>query len=146
MEIDQNEIENQLNDDGFNFMSGDVNFLEYGGIFEKSLDDENYHIIVIIPTAEHFRKDEMLNPVDFWVILSCVWLDEDDLDNALESCGYNQKYYKTITDDMKLDALHSYHGGDQITNIEGNNLNKMIEWIIRASYHYPHIETYEENP
>lgn len=134
-----------LKAEDFNLLMGDINFLEYGGKFVKSWGDDNYHIIEIIPTAEHFRKGEMLNPVDYWVILSCVWTKDERLNEALECCGYDEENFKEITLEMVLDALHSYHGGDQITNIEGNNITKMLEWITRASYHYPHIETYEDS-
>ena len=143
--MSETEITEILENDDFKFLMGDINFTQYGGKFFKDLDDDNFHIIEIIPTEHHMRRSEMLNPVDYWVTLSCVWLDDDALDSALNCCGYNEDYYKEITQEMKLDALHSYHGGDMITNIEGNDLKKMLDWIIRASYHYPHIETYTEN-
>ena len=143
--MSENKVTETLEADDFYFLMGDINFTEYGGKFYKHIDEDNYHIIEIIPTQEHFRKDEMLNPVDYWITLSCVWLEDDHLDSALNCCGYDIEYYKEITTEMKLDALHSYHGGDLITNIEGNDILKMLDWIIRASYHYPHIETYTEN-
>ena len=141
--VNEKEIEAELEAEDFKFLMGDVNFLSYGGKFFKSWGDDNYHVIEILPTAEYFRKDEMLNPVDYWITLSCLWLEDNRLEDALNCCGYDTDNYKEITIEMKLDALHSYHGGDAITDIEGNNLEKMLDWIIRASYH-PHIETYEE--
>lgn len=129
---------------GFNFLMGDCNFLTHGGKFYKTSDNEIYTIIEIMNCNEYY--DEPNN--DFVVILSTVWLDKRDkktLKSALECCGYNHENYKRITRLMKIEALHSYHGGDMITSIEGNKITDMIEWIIDADERYPYIQEYTED-
>jgi hypothetical protein len=137
----QERVEKLLNDNDYTFLTGDVSWLKYGGKFIENLDDENYHIIDIMIQKEYFREPQS----DYIVYVSTVSLDDNHLNSALEFCGYNEETYKKITNELKIEALHSYHGGDTITYVEGNKIYNMVEWIIGAGRIYPHIEEYTEH-
>jgi len=139
-EVDMNGLEKKLNAEGFLFISGDVNWAQYGGKFAKALDEESFHIIEIINNHEYFTD----YPNEYTVTLCNVYLEDPSLATALRCCSYTPDNYTEITIEMKIDALYTYHGGDLVTSISGNNLEKMLEWIIKASYQYPWIESYTE--
>lgn len=141
-EPSQRELEEQLNGEGFMFISGDVDWLKYGGKFAKDLydDGETFHIVEVINNTEYFENPHYR----YTLTLSVVCMDDDNLLQALNCCGYSLNNYHQITQAMKVDSLHNYHGGDLITSISGNNIAKMIDWVINASYHYPYIDTYTE--
>ena len=135
-----------LNDEGFKFLTGDINFIEYGGTWYKTDDNETYTIIELIN-----MEDQTTNyPFKYLLSLDTVYLDNDledrHLVSALESSGYDKPaYYHTIPDITKVECLHSAGYHDHIYDISGNNITQMIEHIIKASYSYPHTQEYKEN-
>ena len=140
-EIDATEkVEQLMKGEGYKFLWGDYDFLCYGGKFSKTSDNECYRIIEIINEHEVFSTPKH----DYLVSISTVCIDDDRLKDALETGGFNRRNYKRVTKEMKAEALHSYHGGDLITSIEGNDIIKMLKWIIEAERSYPYIQEYEE--
>jgi len=141
--ISQRDLENKLLSDGFRFLSGDINWTTYGGKFYKNIggdEQTDFQVVEVINNHEYFTD----YPNEYTVTLCNVYLEDPSLAAALRCCSYTPDNYTEITMEMKIDALHCYHGGDLVTSISGNNLEKMLEWIIKASYQYPWIESYTE--
>ena len=143
---EQKEITQILNDEGFKFLTGDINFIEYGGTWYKTDDNETYTIIELINME--YATDGC--PFKYLLCLDSVYLENDledkDLVFALESSGYNNPaYYHTIPDLTKVECLHGAGYHDHIYDISGNNLKPMIEHIIKADYHHPYIKEYKED-
>ena len=142
--INESEITQLLNDEGFKFLTGDINFIEYGGKWYKTDDNEGYDIIEIINTEDIGLEGAHKYIVD----LSYVYLpdlEDHNLVSALECSGYNKPaYYHTIPDLIKVECLHSYGATDHIYDTYGNNIKPMIQHIIKALHTHPHTQEYKE--
>ena len=91
----------------YRFLSGDINFKEYGGKWYKRIDsqDGGYYVIEAInmddATGDISQGKYMFNVYSVW--LDCV--KEGDLKSALEFTGLDRE--TEITDLMKVESIQS---------------------------------------
>lgn len=144
IKYEEKDIEKTLNNQGFKFLTGDINFITYNGKFVKKIDRESFEIIEII------NCDWSVNgyPYRFIVSLDSVYLDRSDPETKHiiedDKKSFGQNFKGRFTTYRMIEALHNYGAYDHILDISGNDLRNMIDYILDASYSYPWIQDYKE--
>ena len=116
----------------FKFLFGDVNWLRYGGKWISTQKfnngDFDYWLILELINMHEATGDEKQEK--YHVNLQVVSLQEagkENLDKALNYCGFNQFADEIKDDDLtKVDALSSYGISAQVWSKNGNNADKLI--------------------
>ena len=112
----------------FKFLTGDVNWQEYGGKFiSKKLNNgefDYYLIIEVINWNEHDRYPEYT----YNVSLSAVSPTErrESLKSAAESWGMTETEIEALGDEAIVDCLSSYGVKAQLWDDSGNNLKILM--------------------
>lgn len=113
-------------------IGSDVNWLEYGGLWARRLEDGDWHVI-----AFHNDGDPMGSGDRYGVTLSLVSLAHEWLDPARESCGYAEgwldDYGEPLGDECKVSALHGYGARSELGSYQGNNAHALLRAARRAS-------------
>lgn len=119
----------------FKFLTGDVNWPDYGGKFYRRVAKGEgptwgrFHVMEVLNWNEHDSNPECTYNVD----LSEVDLDEATakmIDEALRSC-YGEADAISVEADpnaalIKVECLHSYGSKAPLWNRSGNNLRKLM--------------------
>ena len=114
---------------GWQFLTGDVDYMTYGEKWYRQVGDTVYHVIELVNM--HDATGETEQPV-YHVNLQQIDLSIADLDSALSCCGWIKD---DVTDPrMLVDAVSSYGqyapmGG----NYDGNNYRKLLAEAKRES-------------
>lgn len=117
----------------FKFLSGDVNWKDYGGKWiSKKLNngDFDYYLVIELINARDAIGDKY--PHKYMMILSSVSPSEgkEHLEQAYECMGLNEGNYKKEyldSDEAKVEALHSYGISAKLWDDEGDNCKKLLK-------------------
>lgn len=118
----------------FNFLSGDISWIDHGGTWARRLADGNWHVIRFQNIAECCGDSavEKLG-ADYWVSLLEVDITlSEALTGALESCGWEKD--TEVTDAMKVDACVNYGAFEHHSLRATNNANKVWSEMRKLSY------------
>jgi len=122
----------------FQFLTGDVNYLDYGGKWYRQVDATRYHVIELINYWEATGEKDMDK---YYVSLSEVDLNSPQLKEAIKCCGDDEN---ELTDLWKVDSLASYGAKAPLGTWSGSNANKLIASAKRESRSLDNPEAYEE--
>lgn len=120
---------------GFQWLTGDVSWLEYGAKWVREIPGSNgqrYHVLSFDNWAEYEREPELKYMVD---------LSEIDLENisdetkasAMECCDVSigETHANPL---VMVECLHSYGAKAPLYDESGNNAGKLIRAAKRCSY------------
>jgi len=97
----------------FKFLTGDVNFADYGGKWCRKVGERRYHVIELLNWEETVGEREASEiGATYNVSLSEIDLDQIDTSDALKSCGWY----------LDSDGLLFSEAGDQIADLETQDL------------------------
>lgn len=130
----------------FKFLTGDVNFTDYGGKWCKRIAARRYLVIELLNWEDSIGSDAAGMPT-YNVTLSEIDLDSTDVRGPLRSCGYVlasdgsiiQEYdgsevcSREHTDLCLVEACHGYGARSQLSDASGNNYRSLIRAAIAAS-------------
>ena len=110
---------------GFNVLSGDVNWKEYGCTWYRSLGDGTYYVLEFInfedATGGRYKGKKYCVRGSSIDLSPGGWALKD-IPSALKCIGSP----KTRNPEIILDAIYSYSGGDMEFQIFGNNANELL--------------------
>lgn len=109
------------------FLTGDVNWNDYNGMWIRDIDHDTYQVIELINLHDAMDSNYKFK---YLVELHEVTLSEVDnstLESALDTYGWQND--DTLTDYMKVEVLVIY-GGFTTENLEGNNYTKLFAEIL----------------
>jgi len=112
----------------FKFLTGDVNWKDYGGTWYRSTGDHTYYTIEFI-NCEDATGGQIKNS-DYLVIGNSFDLTLDDAssvsraESALSVIGESLKTAKSELE--LLDAMGAYGGYDEEFQLYGNNANELL--------------------
>ena len=110
----------------FRFLTGDVDLKDYGGKWYAKDTDTDYFIIELINAEDAIGESYAKEHGKYIVILSYVSLEwEDYLKGGLSACGWEDR--EDLTDLLKVEAIHTYSGGDEIVTLYGNNYRELLK-------------------
>ena len=120
----------------FKFLTGDVNWHDYGGIFLSQKQNNGDFDFWYAIRAENWIDlvGEREAPATYCVSLLSVSIEEageDNLQQALRFCGLEEE--EDITDEMKIEALLAYGVFARLWEGNGNNINKLMREARRQS-------------
>jgi len=128
----------------FQFLSGDVNWTEYGGkwiskeLYGKDYNEDDFRYYIVM---ELINMDELIKTTEkrYRVILSICTPDVEytELKSAFECCGYTEDFldsYKGNKDHIKVDALTSYGACAAVWNAAGNNYKELMREAREQAY------------
>ena len=112
------------NDHKFHWLTGDVNFREYGGTWVRRDDDTNFTIIEMV-NMEDATGD--ISNGKYLAIVSEIYID-DPVRNAeaLKGCGWTLQ--EAMEDIRLLIEAHSSYGSNTIGSRYGNNFYALLKW------------------
>jgi hypothetical protein len=111
----------------FKFLSGDVNFREYGGKWiSKKLNNGDFDYWMVIELINMNEHDPNA-PFTYWVILSAV--SPDEAKDQLESCCscYGYELSEITDDEMKVEVLHGCGVSSPLWDSSGENYKKLMK-------------------
>lgn len=112
---------------GFSFLTGDVNWKEYGGTFYRSFGDGTYALIEFINLEDAVGyggiRGNKYAAVGRTVDLSPGGFSLRNLDSALRTIGASPA---TRNPKVLLDAVNAYGSFDVDFEIFGNNADKLL--------------------
>ena len=112
----------------FQFLTGDVNWKDYGGKWFREIDPHEYYIIEFInwenATGEEFNHGNRYYVEGRLIDLSPGSSWHKNIKNALESYGIEKG--EELTEIMILEAVDGYMGGDRVYEELGNNAEKLL--------------------
>jgi hypothetical protein len=112
----------------FSFLTGDVNWSEYGGkwISQKLYDGARDYWLVkeLVNMDDACGRDNEGKP-KYHCSLAEVRIDDPDLEAALSCCGIEDEAEEVSVRD-KVEAIQSYSGGMIIWQESGNNYSKLF--------------------
>lgn len=123
----------------FHFLTGDSNWQQYGGKWisnpQSNGDFTYYFVIELVNWEDAVGKIEA--PAKYNVSLSVVSPSEaggDNLKSAAECCGLSLGDYPNMTDEMRVELLHSYGAGVvPVWQDNGNNYRRMMKAAKKAA-------------
>jgi len=128
------------------WLTGDVNFTDYGGSWYRKIDDLRYHVIRLDNWEDMAGADA--SEYTYNVTLSEVNLgDADQLQAAMKSCGWEDgtdDYGNPLPDLAKVDAMHGFGARAHLGEWNGNNYRKMLAEAKRESRSLDDPDTYED--
>jgi len=110
----------------FEFLSGDLDWKDYGGKWYRHIGDDAYYLIEFINWPD--ATGELYHGHKYVVIGKVIDLKPGspwhrEIPGALRCCGLTRKQ---ATDEMILDAVDCSMGGDDIFLLHGNNANQLL--------------------
>lgn len=122
---------------GFHFFTGDVNWLDYGGVWMRHIDGERFHFIRLDNMDEACGRDNEGHPT-YNVDLSEVDLAEipwTEIASALQCCGCSDPEAATGIEIAELaECVLSYGIASPLHSVNTNNAHKGIAECRRESY------------
>lgn len=119
---------------GFRFLTGDANWLDYGGVWSRQVSESRFHFIRLDNMDEACGRDSEGHP-RYSIDLSEVDLGEISgrhLRDALESCGADIGVPIPVCD--MAEACRSYGLAAPLHSVSTNNAYKGIAECRRESY------------
>lgn len=123
----------------FRFLTGDVNYTEYGGKWIRSLGLRRFHVIELLNWSEAVGESESASMPTYNATLSEVDLSAIDCTSALESCGYAlvdgtivESHSGDIVasgesvDRCLVECCHGYGAAAPLWDESGNNYQRLI--------------------
>ena len=120
----------------FKWLTGDVDYLNYGGKWYRKVADTRYHVIELINYWDATGEKDMDK---YYVSLSEVDLESPQLKEAIRSCG-DEEYDSEL---MRVDSLASYGAKAPLGNWSGGNANKLLSEAKQESRSLDDPEAYE---
>ena len=130
----------------FRFLTGDVNFTDYGGKWWRSVGDRRFHVLELSNMDDLCGKDNAGQP-PYLLELTEVDLDTADLEGALRSCGFVQRdgaivneYDGAIVaegkdvDAVLVEAVHGYGQKAPLHSVASRNWRRAFAEARRESY------------
>jgi hypothetical protein len=109
-------------DYNFHFLTGDVNFRDYGGKWYRREDDTNFTVIEMV-NMEDACGD--ISKGKYLALISEVSLDDPVRNaDALKCCGWTLQDVLGSTE-MLIEA-HTCYGGNQMAQLFGNNFYSLL--------------------
>ena len=116
----------------FKFLTGDVNWKEYGGKFvspKQNNGDWNYWLVIDVINMHDVTGDE--TEPKYYITISAVAPDavsEDEKNSALQSCDMEDWYKKTDWKDLTMvEALVTCGISACLWQAQGNNIRKLMQ-------------------
>lgn len=106
----------------FRFLTGDVDYLAYGGKWYRKVADTRYHVIELTNMWEA-TGDKSISQYD--VELSEIDITCPQLKTAMHSCGPDDEELQD-NELVKVEALSSYGAGAPLGSWGGSNARKLI--------------------
>ena len=136
---------------GFQWLTGDVSWLEYGAKWVREIPGSNgqrYHVLSFDNWSEYEREPELKYMVDLSEI-DLASIPEETKASALESCGWEPPGVDEIPEAqrrlMLVEALHGYGAKAPLFDVSGNNAGKLIRAAKACSYEVTaSCEAYEQ--
>lgn len=136
---------------GFHFFTGDVNWLDYGGVWARYIDGQRWHFIELLNMDECCGRDNEGQP-RYSITLSEVDLDEvppEEIRRALECCGlleHVQEHQDGVgCGELVADAVRSYGIAAPLHEESTNNAYAGIAACRKKSYRLTRdAEAYED--
>lgn len=115
----------------FRFLTGDVNWQEYGGKFiSRKLNNGEFDYWIVIEVCSDPRSDNY-SLRDYIVMCSVVapsQVSEKDRQSVLRSFGWgNPDDCQAMTDHLWVEVIHSYCGGALLWQGKGHNLRNLMK-------------------
>ncbi len=116
----------------FKFLTGDVNYLDYGGKWISTRHNNgefDYWFVLELLNVEDCVGEKEAKEVGFkyWVSLYVVAPEEFvEKESAMESCG-NELKWENLADEQKVELIQEYSGGARIFHAAGNNYMKLVK-------------------
>jgi hypothetical protein len=116
----------------YKFLSGDVNWKDYGGKWYRSLGDHIYFVVEFINFED--ATGDLVDGNKYAVIGASLDLTPggcfaDHFNSALDTLGWTMK---SIDNELQLlEALYVYRGGDHEMTLRGNNADKLLAEVKR---------------
>lgn len=111
----------------FRFLTGDVNFTEYGGSFvSRRFNNGDFDYWLVIDLTNQHEQDESLPK--YFVAVNAVSpqaAGEKELDAALDSSGLPDELRDKPL--FQVEALHSYGTYAQLATFEGDNWQQLMK-------------------
>jgi hypothetical protein len=110
---------------GWQFLVGDINYMDYGGKWVKQIDDTIYHVIELINW--HDATGEYLKPT-YNVELQEIDISKADLKSALDCHGYTQDNISSWDnlEIMLVECVSGYGQYAPMGTYNGNNYRKLL--------------------
>ncbi len=116
----------------FKFLTGDVNWLDYGGkwISQRFNNGEfDWWFVLTLDNVEDRVGEREAKEVGakYWVTVAVVAPEEfSDKEGAVEGMGDEYTWDK-LTPEMKVELVEQYAGGAQVFHAAGNNYKKLFK-------------------
>lgn len=112
----------------FEFLTGDVNWKDYGGKWYRRIDPHMYYLIEFINFLDATNE---LYDGKYKYVVTGEFIDltpgspwHKQIPNALSCYGESAE---TVTSELQiLEAVHGYMGGDKEFLLTGNNADQMV--------------------
>jgi hypothetical protein len=144
----------------FKFLTGDVNWLDYGGKWIRKVGARRYHVIELINWEDAVGSDADALPT-YHVDLSEIDLDEVDPTEALCSSGWfleirdgvavvvnehdrSEVGHGALTDTLLVEACHGYGARAPIWEQSSNNAREAMRAARRRSRELDKSEAHAE--
>jgi len=122
----------------FRFLTGDVNYTDYGGKWYRKVASTRYHVIELTNMWQD-TKDKTCS--QYHVSLSEVDIASSQLQEALDSCGPDEGFRDNEL--AKVDSLATYGCKAPLGQWNGNNYKKLITEARNESRNLNDPEKYE---
>lgn len=115
----------------FRFLTGDVNWLDYGGkwISQRFNNGEfDWWFVLSLENVEDIVGEREAKEVGakYWVNLSVYAPDEyKDKASILDSCGITEPW-ESLSAEQKIEMISSVDSGAHVFNVQGNNYKKLF--------------------
>jgi hypothetical protein len=112
----------------YKWLSGDVNWLDYGGKWYKKDESGDYTVRELINMRDCCGSD-----AEYTYAVRMFSINLDDIsdglkDESMSICGCDESW-DDLTDDRKLEMLVSSHGHGLYEEYEGNNYKKLFAMV-----------------
>lgn len=131
---------------GFKFLTGDVNYLDYGAKWYRVIpgtNDLRYHVIELINWEDAVGRDAEGGPT-YNMDLSEIDLgaiSEETIRQAIDSCGWLDE--DDLTELAIVEACHGYGCKAPLWNEDGNNFRELMAEAKRQSRELDDPEAHE---
>jgi hypothetical protein len=122
----------------FTFLTGDVNWKQYGGKFispRQNNGDWNYYLIISVTNMWDATGDEEQDKYDVEIQAVSPEAAKDKLDSAFSSAGFSDEQLKQYQNDPIVQAeVLSEHGiYARLWGASGNNINELMKQARKES-------------
>ncbi len=133
---------------GFKFLTGDTNYLDYGGKWYRQINDRCYHVINLVNMWDATGEE---NQPKYNIQLEEINLDEisqKNIDSAISCCGFDDEQIEEVesgkNDLWLIESISTYGCFAHMGNWDGNNFKKLFNLASEESYNLNN-ERYHES-